>query len=108
MPLDGPTVTDFDTWLSCISDELLERLSVMLEHMKDTAIEDDDAFSYLMVVIMQCLGTAIVPVTELQDILPHVVFCLEFEQICRAEILVKEGAYTLRKDPNGPTFKLIA
>ena len=108
MPLNELTVSDFDTWLSGISDELLERLSLMLERMKDNALEDNDAFSYLIVVIMRCLGTAVVPFTELQDILPHVAFCLEFEQICRAEVLVKSGAYTLKPSPNGPTFTLIA
>lgn len=95
MSLPQPTTNDLDAWMTEFPDEDLERLVNTVNQAADGNIQDQEAFTYILSLVLRFSGKPALAVDEITSLLPDFAVCLALESLRRQGKLVKQGKYSL-------------
>jgi len=95
MSLLQPTTNDFDTWMTGFPDEDLERLVNTVNQVTEGNIKDQEAFTYILSLVLRFSGKPALAVDEMTNLLPAFAVCLALESLRRQGKVVKQGRYSL-------------
>jgi len=104
--LRQPTTKDFNVWLTEISDEDLDRLLDCLEPTLDGTVKDQEAFTYILSLILRFCGKDALSTEEITSLLLPIATCLALEVLRRRGTVVKQGRYSLITGEDDALFTL--